>query len=219
MAKNGKPEVNQSGLDPEHELPEGESSEDEIVYIDPHTGRRTVETVSAESDLSGLGAEKAEAPPQPAPAGPEVEKLKAERDELFDKLARLQAEFDNFRKRQAREQQEFRHFALADVMQQLLPVLDSFERALNTREAGPDDLRAGVELMHRQLQDTLGKLGLQAVEAQGKPFDPHHHEAVEVVETSEAEDNTVLEELQRGYRIRDRLLRPAMVRVARNPGH
>lgn len=211
MAKNGKPEVNPSEIDPEHELPGADIADDEVIFLDPDPEGPAV----AEPDAAEPAAAARPAPP---PSRGEMEKLKAERDELFDKLARLQAEFDNYRKRLAREQQEFRTFALADAMLQLLPVLDSFDRAVDAHGAPPSDLRAGVELMHRQLHDTLSKLGLQPVDARGKPFDPHQHQAVEVVETSEAEDNTVLEELQRGYMLRDRLLRPAMVRVARNPG-
>jgi molecular chaperone GrpE len=147
-------------------------------------------------------------------AGSEVEKLKAERDALIDRLARQQAEFDNARKRAVREQQEFRDFAAADVIKNMLPVLDSFERAL---QAGGDgsELRGGVELIYRQLQDALQKMGVQPITSLGKPFDPKVHEAIEMVDTTEVPDHYVLDELQRGYRYKDRLLRPAMVRVAR----
>ena len=143
--------------------------------------------------------------------------MKAERDSLFDRLARLQAEFDNYRKRQWREQQEFRDYALMDALKSLLPILDSFERALAAGGSG-EEFRAGIELIHRQLQDTLAKLGVTPVRAQGEHFDPNLHQAVQMVETAEAKDNHVIEELQRGYKIKERLLRPAMVRVARNPG-
>ncbi len=149
-------------------------------------------------------------------AASETEKLKAERDALLDRLARLQAEFDNARKRALREQQDFREFAAADVIRNFLPILDSFERAL---KAGGDasDFRNGVELIYRQFQDVLQKSGVQPIPAMGQPFDPRIHEAVEMVDTTEAPDHHVLDELQRGYKYKDRLLRPAMVRVARNP--
>ncbi|MGD0825952.1 MAG: nucleotide exchange factor GrpE [Terriglobales bacterium] len=145
----------------------------------------------------------------------ETEKLKAERDALLDRLARLQAEFDNARKRAVREQQEFREFAAADAIKALLPPLDSFERALR---AGGDsgELRNGIELIYRQFQDALQKIGVQPIAATGQAFDPRIHEAVEMVETSEVPDHYVLDELQRGYKYKGRLLRPAMVRVARN---
>src|SRR5712692_327373 len=145
----------------------------------------------------------------------ETEKLKAERDALLDRLARLQAEFDNARKRAVREQQEFREFAGVDVIKNFLPILDSFERAL---KAGGDstDFRDGVELIYRQFQDALQKIGVQPILAMGQPFDPRVHEAVEMVDTTEVPDHHVFDELQRGYKYKERLLRPAMVRVARN---
>jgi molecular chaperone GrpE len=145
----------------------------------------------------------------------EIDKVKAERDALLDRLARLQAEFDNARKRAVREQQEFREFAAADVIRNFLPVLDSFERAL---KAGGDagDFRNGVELIYRQFQDALQKSGVQPIVALGQAFDPRVHEAIEMVDTTEVPDHHVLDELQRGYKYKDRLLRPAMVRVARN---
>ena len=149
----------------------------------------------------------------------EFDKIKAERDTLIDRLARLQAEFENARKRGLREQQEFREYALADAMKAILPSLDSFERALQTSAADKSELRSGVELIYRQLQDALAKLGLRPIPAKGEPFDPHLHEAVEMVDTSEAEDHHVLDELQRCYKLKDRLLRPSMVRVARNSRH
>jgi molecular chaperone GrpE len=149
----------------------------------------------------------------------ELEKLKAERDSLIERLARLQAEFENARKRTAREQQEFREYAVADALKALLPTLDSFERALQTSASDKSEFRGGVDLIYKQLQDALVKLGLRPIPAKGEPFDPHLHQAIEVVDTKEAEDHHVLEELQRGYKLKDRLLRPSMVRVARNPKH
>ena len=147
----------------------------------------------------------------------ELERLRQERDALLDRLARLQAEFDNFRKRSAREQQEFREYALADAIQSLLPVVDSFDRALNSPARDSDEFHAGIELINRQFHDALAKLGVQAIAARGEPFDPNLHQAVQMVETDEAEDHHVLDELQRGYKLKNRLLRPAMVRVATNP--
>ncbi|MGB8011217.1 MAG: nucleotide exchange factor GrpE [Terriglobales bacterium] len=148
-------------------------------------------------------------------AASETEKLKAERDALLDRLARLQAEFDNARKRAVREQQEFREFAAADVIKNVLPILDSFERALKAG-GDPTDFRNGIELIYRQFQDALQKIGVQPIAAVGQPFDPRLHEAIEMVDTREVPDQHVLDELQRGYKYKERLLRPAMVRVARN---
>lgn len=150
----------------------------------------------------------------------EMRKLREERDALLDRVARLQAEFENARRRATREQQEFREFALADALKALLPTLDNFELAL--RSAPPDkgdQFRSGVELIYKQLRDSLEKLGLRAVAAKGEQFDPRVHEAIEMVDTTHAADHEVLDELQHGYKLKERLLRPAMVRVARNPKH
>jgi molecular chaperone GrpE len=164
------------------------------------------ELPAAEGDVIAPGAAQAS----------EIEKLRAERDMLLDRQARLQAEFDNARKRAAKEQQDFRDYALADTVKAIIPVLDSFERALRTSPE-KSEFHAGVELIYKQMQDALAKLGVKAVSAKGEVFDPRYHEAVEMVETTEAEDHQVLDELQRGYQLKDRLLRPAMVRVAKNP--
>ena len=148
----------------------------------------------------------------------ETDKLKAERDALLDRLARLQAEFDNARKRAVREQQDFREFAAADVIRNILPILDSFELALRAG-GNASDFRNGIELIYRQFQDALQKIGVQPIVAVGQPFDPRVHEAIEMVDTTAAADHQILEELQRGYKLKDRLLRPSMVKVARNSKH
>jgi molecular chaperone GrpE len=154
---------------------------------------------------------------QSADSDSEVEKLRAERDSLVDRLARMQAEFDNARKRAAKEQQDFRDYALVDTIKTIIPVLDSFDRALQTSDK-KSEFHSGMELIHKQLVDALTKLGVKPISAKGEQFDPRYHEAIEMVDTEDAEDQAVLEELQRGYRLKDRLLRPAMVKVARNSG-
>ena len=138
----------------------------------------------------------------------EVEKLRAERDSLVDRLARMQAEFDNARKRATKEQQDFRDYALVDTIKTIIPVLDSFDRAL---QSSPEksEFHSGVELIHKQLVDALAKLGVRPISAKGEQFDPRYHEAIEMVDTEDAEDHQVLEELQKGYKLKDRLLRPA----------
>jgi molecular chaperone GrpE len=189
---NGKSETEMAGLDLEHELPPADGDE---ASAESASGGATI-------DIAGPGAE--------------LQKLKAERDSLLDRLARAQAEFDNARKRAVKEQQDFRDYAAVDVIKPLLPVLDSFERALQVKSE-PGDFRSGVELIYKQLQDALARIGVRVIPAKGEPFDPHVHEAIEMVETSDAADHEVLEELQRGYKFKDRLLRPAMVKVAKNP--
>lgn len=188
---NGKSEVETHELDVDHELP-----------------------ASDETDPGGAAPsrERQEAAPQS-----ELQKLKAERDALLDRLARLQAEFENARKRAAKEQQDFREFAAADTVKALLPALDSFERALSVPATQVNDLRNGVELIYKQLTDALTRLGVQRVNAKGETFDPRFHEAIEMVESDKVPDHQVIEELQRGYKLKDRLLRPAMVKVATSP--
>ncbi len=188
---NGKSEGQNVELDLEHELPAGDGG-------------------GQDRAAAAVGAEA------PAPES-ELQKLKAERDSLLDRLARAQAEFENARRRASKEQQEFRDYALADAMKSLLPVVDSLERALRMKSEEAD-LRSGVELIYKQLQAALAKLSVNPIVSEGEPFDPRYHEAIEMVETSDVPDHQVLEELQRGYKFKDRLLRPAMVKVAKNPG-
>ncbi len=146
----------------------------------------------------------------------ELEALRAERANYVDRLARLQAEFDNFRKRNAKEQQDFRDYALAEALKSLLPILDSLDRALKTNATSVQEYLSGIELIDKQFHDALSKLAVEPIPAEGEVFDPNLHQAVQMVETDEVKDNHVIDELQRGYRIKDRLLRPAMVRVAHN---
>jgi len=193
---NGQSEVKPAELDAEHELPASDETDDNLPT-------RVVDAPQA--SLTGENAE--------------LQKLKVERDMLVDRLARMQAEFDNARKRAAREQQDYREYAVADAVKALLPTLDSLERALQAGSAEKPELRNGIELIYKQLLDALSKLGLRPIPAKGELFDPHLHEAVEMVETTEAKDHHILEELQRGYKLKDRLLRPAMVKVARNSKH
>jgi len=163
----------------------------------------------------------------PAPGegqGPSVEALEAEcqrltrqNAELTDQLLRRRADLENLRKRVERERQEVHVRAAMDAAASVLPVLDGLERALAGDQNAASEFHAGVELIARQLRETLIKSGLEPIEALGREFDPHIHEAVERVETTEHEDQIVVEEWQRGYRFRGRLLRPAMVKVAVRP--
>lgn len=150
----------------------------------------------------------------------QADRLTQEKAALYDQLLRRQAEFENYRRRVEREKVEAYERTRAGVLLELLPVLDNFERALESLEnsqADADALRKGVELIHKQLSDALTKLGLQPFESVGKAFDPHLHEAVSLEQTEEHADNTVIEEFQRGYKLGDRLLRPAKVKVASSP--
>ena len=148
---NGKSDVDAQELDAAHELPASDNAEDDST------------TMESPSSRPGDGGE--------------LQKLRTERDTLIDRLARLQAEFENARKRTAREQQDFREYAVSDAVKGLLPTLDSFERALQIGAGDKSEFHSGVELIYKQLQDALQKLGLRAIPAKGEPFDPHLHVA------------------------------------------
>jgi len=156
------------------------------------------------------------APVETSNTSEELERVKAERDALVDRLARLQAEFDNARKREARERNDFRDYAVAGAVEQFLPVLDNFQLALKSTGSA-EQLRTGVELIVKQMEEALRSLNVQPVEAVGATFDPRVHEALDTVDRSDLPDHQVLEEVRRGYRIKERLLRPALVRVVNNP--
>jgi len=157
-----------------------------------------------------------------SPAAPvsreEFDAVRTERDDLLRSLVRLQADFENYRKRIERDRAAEHHRAVGAAIEPLLPVLDDFERALEShRDPAYEKFRHGFDLIYRRLWASLAKLGLQRIEANGKPFDPHEHQAVERVETDKHEDGIVIGELAPGYRFHDRVLRPAMVRVAVHP--
>jgi molecular chaperone GrpE len=185
-----KKQSNSVELELDHELPPGEDGD----------------------SPSAAGASS----PPAAGAQSELERVKAECAAYLDRAARIQAEFENYRKRAARQQEEYREYAVADAIKSLLPILDSLDRALKTNAASLEEYRSGIELIDKQFHDALSKLGVEPLEAQGQVFDPTLHQAIQMVDSDEVEDNHVIDELQRGYKLKDRLLRPAMVRVARN---
>ncbi len=160
-------------------------------------------------------------PADPAPAAPpsleevlvERDRLVAEKAELQDRLLRRQAEFDNFRRRAERERSEVLEYASMDTVRALLPILDDFERALRV-ESQDKEYARGMDLIYNRLAESLKKLGLEPITSTGSAFNPHIHHAIEMVETDAAEDHTILDEFQKGYNFRGKLLRPAMVKVA-----
>ena len=144
--------------------------------------------------------------------------LQRERDTLKEQFLRAVADFDNYRKRVERERRELSEYAAADVLLELLPIIDNFERALQAPAgADTDGLRRGVELIHKQMLDLLRKRGVSPIEAHGADFDPNVHQAVIHEPSDEHREGEVMQELQRGYKLGDRLLRPAMVKVAKRP--
>jgi molecular chaperone GrpE len=159
----------------------------------------------------------ADAAEEPTPSGTaEVEQLKGERDQLMDRLARLQAEFDNARKRDAKERTDAREYAVSNAVEPFLSVMDNFQLALKA-DGSAEQLRGGVELILKQMEEALKGLNVQPIEAVGTQFDPRIHEALGSIETVDHPDHQVLEEIRRGYKIRDKMLRPALVRIAVNP--
>jgi len=169
------------------------------------------------SDVSPDDNVPAETPyGQLAAATAERDRLAAEKADLGDRMLRMRAEFDNARRRAERERSDFLQFAGMELVREILPVLDDCERALKV-ETADRDYAKGVELIYQHLLETLKKMGLEPIETAGRQFDPSLHQAVQRVETDEAQDQSILGEFQRGYNFKGKLLRPAMVRVAVKP--
>jgi len=152
----------------------------------------------------------------PVPSIDPESQFKAERDELYDRLLRKQAEFDNYKKRVERERSEYVQYASAELMRELLNAMDSFDLAIHNAnsDSGSDNMLRGLDLIYKQFQDTLARFGLKAIEARGQVFDPNLHQAVSTVPTDEVPENTVVDELRKGYTLNGRLLRPVMVTVS-----
>jgi molecular chaperone GrpE len=181
---NEKPQPNASELS-EQAMPDGPATD--------------LPTVTPEAQVEELTAER--------------DRLAAENRELQDRVLRRQADYENLRRRVERERSEFTQYAAMELVRDLLPVLDDFERALRVETADKEYVK-GIELKYNRFFETLKKLGLEPIETAGKPFDPNVHQAIDKVESEDAEDNTILHEHQRGYNFKGKLLRPSMVRVA-----
>lgn len=145
----------------------------------------------------------------------EIVELRKDRDKLQDRLLRQAAEFDNYRKRVERERRDTSQYAATELLQDLLPIIDDFERALQIEAPGAESYREGLEIIHRALMEMLRKRGVTPIDAVGTDFDPQVHQAVSYEEDSKRRDGEVTEEFRRGYRLGDKLLRPAMVKVAK----
>ena len=182
-----------------------------LITVDTKKPDTNISDVSPDANLPSETLEG-----QLAAVTAERDQLAVEKADLADRVLRARAEFDNARRRTERERSDFLQFAAMDLVKEVLPVLDDFERALKV-ETADRNYAKGVELIYQRLSETLKKLGLEPIESVGRPFDPNLHQAVERVETEEAEDHTVLGEFQRGYNFKGKMLRPAMVRVAVKP--
>ena len=181
----------------------------------------TGECNMTESTFDAANSENANATKDPAfdPATriefleQELTRLESEKQDLLRLAQTRQAEFENFRRRSERERQETVELASAETVKTLLPVFDDFDRAIQVQTADSNYAK-GVELIHSRLQELLSRMGLEAIETEGKIFDPNLHHGIDLVETDEAEDQSILAEFQKGYNFRGKLLRPSMVRVA-----
>lgn len=194
----------------------------------PPTAQDNAEAASANGTATADACAASEgAAGQTATATEDLESLRqkaAKADEYYDRLLRLAADFDNFKKRAARERQEAIKFANAGLLEKLLPVMDHFEMALaafaqpaNGQTASVQSLHAGITMVHQQLRNLLLEAGLEEIDALGKPFDPALHEAVAQETTADAPEGQVVKQLRKGYRLKERLLRPASVVVATPP--
>jgi molecular chaperone GrpE len=190
-------------------MPEQESE----LTLSPEASAALAEAAAQEETTAEAATEGEEGEPV---SRAEFDQLKAERDQLLDRLARLQAEFENARKRAERDQVANRDYAVGNVVEKFLPVMDHFELALKS-SASADQLRSGVELIVKQMEDVLRQLLVTPIPTEGEAFDPHLHEALGTVERPDLPDHHIAEEIRRGYKLRDRLLRPSLVRIASNP--
>jgi molecular chaperone GrpE len=185
--------------------------------------KKTAEELEATSGVRANSPAKQEtegAEELPADLATAYKQLLAEKNELYDRLLRKQAELENVRKRLEREKEDFLQHATMGLIRALLPTLDALERGLRHREDNvPEKFYEGMEMIHRELLEVLKRAGLTPVESQGQIFDPHVHQAVETVESDKHRDQEVVEELQRGYKLKQRLLRPAIVKVAVAPSN
>ena len=185
---------------------------------EPEEMEITIREGAEESDSGVPATAQAPAPVEPAAAEAQLQSLRDERDRLYDRWLRAQADFENFRKRTERDRENWRRQARENIVRELLPVLDNFERALLSLPAGvPPALVEGVTLIYRQMQEILSRQGLTAMETSGQTFDPHYHEAVETEVRDDAPHHLILGEMQKGYLLDERVLRPALVKVAVRP--
>lgn len=186
-------------------------------------GLQEKEEMTAETAEEQLVENAAETTPSPetetaevAPVEDKAAALEAELKEKSDRILRLQADFENFRRRTAKEKEELAAVITQNILGDLLPLLDNFERAMAVEQTDGEAFQKGVEMIFTQLREVLDKHGLQSIEAEGQTFDPNFHQAVMRVEDSDAPDGTITQVLQKGYQAKGRVIRPAMVQVARS---
>lgn len=218
------------GVTGEPEEPEGNTdrSESSATYEDPGEGSEPADAggSNADSQTAAPGGVQDDAPEGNASenAGdheeqqenPEVKALTEQVQELQNRLLRLQADFDNFRRRTRMEKEEFANYASQKLVEKLLPLVDNFERALAASQGNKDfdAFLKGIDMIYRQMAQVLEQEGLKPIEALGRPFNPEYHQAVMVEQSGDHEEGIVIEELQKGYMFKDKVIRPSMVKVS-----
>lgn len=197
----------------QQEINEAEAEEAAADEAEAPETAEASESDAAEADA----AAEAEAPDEDAAAlKAQVESLKAALEEKDNRVKRLQADFENFRRRTSKEREELANVVTQDLLKSMLPILDNFDRAMAAEQKDNESFQKGVEMIYTQLHETLKNAGLELIETEGQKFDPNFHQAVMRVENPDLEDDTIAQELQKGYIVKGRVIRPSMVQVVSN---
>lgn len=197
----------------QQEIDEAEAEEAAADEAEAPETAEASESDAAEADA----AAEAEAPDEDAAAlKAQVESLKAALEEKDNRVKRLQADFENFRRRTSKEREELANVVTQDLLKSMLPILDNFDRAMAAEQKDNESFQKGVEMIYTQLHETLKNAGLELIDTAGQKFDPNFHQAVMRVENPDLEDDTIAQELQKGYIVKGRVIRPSMVQVVSN---
>lgn len=197
----------------QQEIDEAEAEETAADEAEAPETAEASESDAAEADA----AAEAEAPDEDAAAlKAQVESLKAALEEKDNRVKRLQADFENFRRRTGKEREELANVVTQDLLKSMLPILDNFDRAMAAEQKDNESFQKGVEMIYTQLHETLKNAGLELIDTAGQKFDPNFHQAVMRVENPDLEDDTIAQELQKGYIVKGRVIRPSMVQVVSN---
>jgi molecular chaperone GrpE len=197
----------------QQEIDEAEAEETAADEAEAPETAEASESDAAEADA----AAEAEAPDEDAAAlKAQVESLKAALEEKDNRVKRLQADFENFRRRTSKEREELANVVTQDLLKSMLPILDNFDRAMAAEQKDNESFQKGVEMIYTQLHETLKNAGLELIDTAGQKFDPNFHQAVMRVENPDLEDDTIAQELQKGYIVKGRVIRPSMVQVVSN---
>lgn len=197
----------------QQEIDEAEAEETAADEAEAPETAEASESDAAEADA----AAEAEAPDEDAAAlKAQVESLKAALEEKDNRVKRLQADFENFRRRTSKEREELANVVTQDLLKSMLPILDNFDRAMAAEQKDNESFQKGVEMIYTQLNETLKNAGLELIDTAGQKFDPNFHQAVMRVENPDLEDDTIAQELQKGYIVKGRVIRPSMVQVVSN---